>query len=191
MKKNIFTLGLAVFAACALNAQEKEFEFRQVINCETKNQMRTANSPHMKYLTLVDGGVSGKCYRLVCPKELKSLLVHPQVFPFIPIKDSSLPITCTIHVKGKARGNYGLICYSEKRKCIYPREGGPGKKFEINSPDKWVKLSFTYTPRPGRDFATKVKFVQACISIASGGELYFDELIQEIEKKDTGIKIVD
>lgn len=163
--------------------------FRQVISCDSKYDMQpTFPRTQSRFLTHVKGGgVKGSCYLLICPPPLKTIHINSGKYPSIPIEDSSLILHCSVYLKGKAQGRFGFFCFDEKKKIFYPNPS-PGRRFKINS-DKWQKFTFTYVPEAGTLYSRKIRFVQPYVSIQTGGRLYIDELVQEIESSNKEIMI--
>ena len=190
MKKSFLISSVLFLAAIVLSGGEKHIPlFHQELKCESNFELRTAVTALKKFLSHVENGVTGKCFLLECPVKMKSILVHSS-FPAIPVKDSAYPVSCSFYARGKAKGHFGFLCYNGKRRCVYPPEMS-GKKFEIDSPDKWVKFTHTFIPRPGGLFALEVKTLQPCISITGGGKIFLDNLEQEIPDPNGQIRIAD
>lgn len=170
-------------------AEKSPGGFRQVISCDSKYDLQpTFPRTQSRFLTHVKGGgVKGNCYFLVCPPQLKNIRINCGKYPSIPIEDSSLILYCSVYLKGKAQGRFGFFCYDEKKKIFYPNPS-PGRGFKINS-DKWQKFTFTYVPEAGTLYSRKIRFVQPYVSIQTGGRLYIDELVQEIESNHKEIVI--
>lgn len=165
----------------------------QHIDFESKHDFRFAGVNYQKdaYIAMVPGGVKGKCFRLACPKDKKSLSFHNWTRPQIKLKSSSTPIKFSIYMKGKGTVSYGFISYAAKngkRYCIYPP--GTTKKVTINS-DKWQKYEFTYTPVAGKLFANQAAYIMPYLSVYSDSVIYIDELMVEFIDPTSNIQIED
>ena len=91
----------------------------------------------------------------------------------LKINSVSKPVRTQVYLKGKGSGSFGLLAYDKQRKIFYPR--GLQKKLELDSPDKWTKLEFTYTPQAGSDYTNKAGFVLPYISISPGSDFLLDD----------------
>jgi hypothetical protein len=188
--KNSFLISSVLFsAAIVLSGGELLPEYRRELKCESQYELRTASNTLKKFFFHVESGVTGKCFLLECPVKIRSILVHAAV-PAMKVKDSAWPVRCSFYARGKAEGSFGIICYNGKRKCVYPPEMG-GKKFKLDSPEKWVKFTHTFIPRAGGLYALEVESFLPCITITEGGKIYLDNLEQEILRPDNRIRIAD
>ncbi len=182
MKKTFAALLPAFFAALALQAST------QLIQCETKVDMRSAFTRDQEYITLSENGRSGKCFKITCPADRKGgILFHPWTQPMIKVESASAPVKVTVWVKGKGRGSFGFLSYTRDKKIFYPPK--TNTKFEADSSDKWMKLELSYTPEAGKEYANKVGFIMPYISIEAGSEILFDDLETELTPPKNEIKI--
>lgn len=66
-----------------------------------------------------------------------------------------------------------MLAFDKQQKMFYPY--GFRKKFELDSPDKWTLLEFTYTPKAGSVYAARIGTVLPYISLAPGSNFLLDD----------------
>ena len=171
--KKTMLFGILGFAGMSTLCSAQEL----VLNCDTRYQVRNAAVRDKDRITLETGkGRSGSAFRIVCPKDqggAKARNIGFHANARIKIESAAKPVRTCIYLKGKGRGSFGLLAYDKQRKIFYP--GGLQKKFELDSPDKWTLLEFTYTPQAGSDYANKAGFVLPYISLAPGSDFLLDD----------------
>ena len=172
-------LGLAA-PLCAAPAQHIDFESRHDFRCTNPKYQKE------EFINLFPGGFKGKCFRLFCPKEMKSLSFHNWTHPRVKVPSSSAGVKFSIYLKGKGTVSYGFFCYDINKKNIYPP--GTFRKAAIDSKE-WKKYTFTFTPEAGKLYANKAAYLLPYLTITSESLIFMDEIQVEFEDAASSIKI--
>ena len=173
MKKTTLAILGIMTASTLCTAQEMN------LNCEAKHQVRsTFFKDNDKIAYEVGKGRSGNGFRIVHPAnpnnpKAKDIGFHAHGSCRIKVESVSKPVRTQVYLKGKGKGSFGLLAFDKQQKIFYPY--GFRKKFELNSPDKWTLLEFTYTPKAGSDYAARIGSVLPYISLAPGSDFLLDD----------------
>lgn len=183
INRKVFLALLAMGTSATLSAAPA-----QHIDFENTFDFRAAGTVYQKpeYISMVSGGHRGKCFRLFCPADVKSIRFHNWTRPQIKVASSSAPVKFSIYMKGKGSIDYGFIVYDGKRRPIYP--AGTSRKAALNS-DKWQKYEFTYTPVAGKLYANSAGYIMPYLSVAGGSEIFIDDITVEFADPVSSIKI--
>ena len=173
MKKTTLVIVGIVTASTLCTAQEL------TLNCEEKHQARSTFFKDNDKITYQPGkGRSGNGFRIVHPADpnnpkAKDIGFHAHGSYRIKVESVSKPVRTRVYLKGKGKGSFGLLAFDKQQKVFYPR--GMRKKFELNSPDEWALLEFTYTPEAGSVYSARIGTVLPYISIAPGSDFLLDD----------------
>ena len=187
MKKFFWGILGAALAANLCSAQEL------LLNCDSVNQVRSTFHKDNSRITFERGkGRTGNAFRITHPADpknpkAKDIGFHAHGHYLIKLESISGTIRSRVYLKGKGKGTFGMLVFDRKRHLFYP----PGfrKPFQLDSPDKWTLLEFTYTPEAGSDYAARAAFILPYISLMPGSDFLLDDWETKIPAENKNIVI--
>jgi len=130
----------------------------------------------------VSEGRSGQCLEVVTAEKTTIF----RALNFLPLIIGKDTIKVSLYAKGKGSFSVRIPVYNKEMKNINDIGGVPNEKFDIDSPDEWVKNDFTAKPVLSDD-STSDPSGKYTIQIVTytDSTLYFDDLTAFVERDST------